>query len=64
MLPVKVFLENICHDDSLFLSVPMKEYLITNKKHVKEHMYPIMLMKAGEAVIWGRRTMKNCIVLP
>ena len=32
MLPVEVFPGNICHNDSLFLTVPMKEYLSTNKE--------------------------------
>lgn len=32
MLPVEVFPENMCHDDSLFPTIPMEEYLITDKK--------------------------------
>lgn len=38
MLPVEVFLENICHNDSIFLTVPKEEYLIANKKHVQQHI--------------------------
>ena len=37
MLPVEVFLENICHNDSIFLAVPMEENLIATKKHEEQH---------------------------
>lgn len=32
MLPAEEFPGNICHDDRLFLTVPMEEYPITDKK--------------------------------
>lgn len=52
MLPVEVFLQNICHDDSLFLTIPMEDYLFTTKsQHVEKLMYSIILMWAGGGVV-------------
>lgn len=48
MLPVEVFLQNICHDDSLFLTIPMEDYLLTIKKSACRKAYVFHNTNVGQ----------------